>query len=140
MRWDSRAHVPPVPFPRYHPPSYIRPRYLPWDLVARFSGSWMSPEIPHTQHVQTLATGAPLGALPQALCLVCFLHSARDQEAVGCHGNCSVFGTRQACVQILALLPTTVIPHRCASVSSSEKEDNNSSSSDFCEKNQNNMR
>lgn len=123
------------------PPALIRPAQMSsWDPVARFSGSWMSPEIPHTQHVQTLATGAPLGALPQALCLVCVLHSARGQEAVGCHGYGSVFGTRQACVQILALLPTTVIPHLCASVSSSEKEDNNSSSRDFCEKNQNNMR
>ena len=47
------------------------------------SGSWMSSKIPQAQRGQKLTEEAPLGTLPQALCLVCLLHMAEARRLSG---------------------------------------------------------
>lgn len=93
------------PSPDTPPPHASSPDVSPEIQLQDSSGLWMSPEI---QHGHSPTEDAPLGTAPTP-CFVCVLHTAGGQEAVRCPGDCSLFGTRQVSVQILALPPTIVI-------------------------------
>lgn len=106
MRWDSRAHIPPAPFPSYHSLSYISPGVSPcnygwWEpmmsLLRPSCKTQVVPGCPPKSLKPTcanLTADTPLSTLPQALCLACIFHMARGQEAVRCHGDCSILGIR----------------------------------------------